>query len=80
MGKHIKLGSLVRARLHVHADQGNHYVAIDDKLPAGLEPLNAALATTETVAAGKVTPEIAARAGGLVVQRAARFAGRVLHR
>jgi len=57
-GKHLKLGSLVRARLHVHADQGNHYVAIDDKLPAGLEPLNAALATTETVAAGKVTPEM----------------------
>jgi hypothetical protein len=57
-GKHLKLGSLVRARLHVHADQGNHYVAIDDKLPAGLEPLNAALATTETVAAGKVTPQM----------------------
>jgi hypothetical protein len=56
-GKHIKLGSLVRVRLHVHAAGANHYVAIDDKLPAGLEPLNAALATTETVAAGKVTAD-----------------------
>jgi uncharacterized protein YfaS (alpha-2-macroglobulin family) len=57
-GKHLKLGSLVRVRLRVKAAAANHYVAIDDKLPAGLEPLNAALATTETVAAGKATPEL----------------------
>jgi len=57
-GKRVKLGSLVRVRLRVTAAAANNYVAIDDKLPAGLEPLNAALATTETVAAGKLTPEL----------------------
>ncbi|MCW5809259.1 MAG: hypothetical protein KIT31_43295, partial [Deltaproteobacteria bacterium] len=58
LDRKIKLGSLVRVRVRVDAAAANHYVAIDDKLPAGLEPLNAALATTETVAAGAVTPQL----------------------
>jgi uncharacterized protein YfaS (alpha-2-macroglobulin family) len=56
--KKVKLGSLVRVRVRVDAAAAQHYVAIDDKLPAGLEPLNAALATTETVAAGTITPQM----------------------
>jgi uncharacterized protein YfaS (alpha-2-macroglobulin family) len=55
-GRPIPLGSLVRVRLAVHADSKQNYVAIDDKLPAGLEPLNAALETTERVAKGTLTP------------------------
>ncbi len=59
-GKKIPLGSLVRVRLRVVAKDAQHYVAIDDKLPAGLEPLNANLATTEKVEAGKLSPELGA--------------------
>ena len=40
----------------VHADGKQNYVAIDDKLPAGLEPLNAALETTERIAKNPLTP------------------------
>jgi alpha-2-macroglobulin len=54
----VPLGQLIRVRLRVHAAEAQNYVAIDDKLPAGLEPLNAGLATTETVAQGKPTPEL----------------------
>lgn len=54
-GKTIPLGSLVRVRLSIRTDGDHHYVAIDDKLPAGLEPLNAALETTEKVSQGKFT-------------------------
>lgn len=49
----LPAGSLVRVRLNIHADSMQHYVAIDDKLPAGLEPLNMNLATTEKVAMGE---------------------------
>jgi alpha-2-macroglobulin len=42
----VRLGSIVRVRIGVVADRETHYCAIDDKLPAGLEPLNATLATT----------------------------------
>ncbi|MCC6994720.1 MAG: hypothetical protein IT370_08935 [Deltaproteobacteria bacterium] len=59
-GKKIPLGALVRVRLRVTGKDKQNYVAIDDKLPAGLEPLNANLATTEQVAAGKLTPEVSA--------------------
>jgi len=55
-GRPIPLGALVRVRLTVHADGKQNYVAIDDKLPAGLEPLNAALETTERVSRGALTP------------------------
>jgi uncharacterized protein YfaS (alpha-2-macroglobulin family) len=55
-GRPIPLGSLVRVRLTVHADGKQNYVALDDKLPAGLEPLNAALETTERVSLGALGP------------------------
>ncbi|MFN3198941.1 MAG: alpha-2-macroglobulin family protein [Bradymonadia bacterium] len=45
-GDVIPLGSVVRVRVEVDADDLTHYVAIDDKLPAGLEPMNAAFATS----------------------------------
>jgi uncharacterized protein YfaS (alpha-2-macroglobulin family) len=51
----IPLGSLVRVRLKVRADGHQNYVAIDDKLPAGLEPMNTSLATTEKVSQGPLT-------------------------
>ena len=50
----IPLGTLVRVRLHVQSPAGRHYVAIDDKLPAGLEPLNMNLATTAKVEMGEL--------------------------
>jgi uncharacterized protein YfaS (alpha-2-macroglobulin family) len=52
-GKTLELGSLVRVRVRVHSADDHNYVAIDDKLPAGLEPLNTSLQTTEKVSAGK---------------------------
>jgi uncharacterized protein YfaS (alpha-2-macroglobulin family) len=52
-GKIIPLGSLVRVRVKVKTSGEHHYVAVDDKLPAGLEPLNASLATTERVSQGQ---------------------------
>ena len=55
-GRPIPLGGLVRVRLAVHADGKQNYVAIDDKLPAGLEPLNAALETTERISKKPLTP------------------------
>jgi uncharacterized protein YfaS (alpha-2-macroglobulin family) len=51
-GRPIPLGSLVRVRVQITNPEHRNYVAIDDKLPAGLEPLNARLETTETVAGG----------------------------
>ncbi|MCP4221688.1 MAG: hypothetical protein GY765_44105, partial [bacterium] len=51
-GKVIPLGSLVRVRVRVKTGSDFHYVAIDDKLPAGLEPLNSSLATTQRVGRG----------------------------
>jgi uncharacterized protein YfaS (alpha-2-macroglobulin family) len=58
-GKPVPLGSLVRVRLAVHSHDKLNYVAVDDKLPAGLEPLNTALATTEKVAQGELTAVLA---------------------
>jgi uncharacterized protein YfaS (alpha-2-macroglobulin family) len=55
-GRTIPLGQLVRVKLSVRAAEAQNYVAIDDKLPAGLEPLNAGLATTGSVAQGKTSP------------------------
>ena len=54
-GKTIPLGSLVRVRVKVKTNNEHHYVAIDDKLPAGLEPLNTSLATTDRVSQGQFT-------------------------
>ena len=54
-GKKIPLGSLVRVKLRIKTNAQHHYVAIDDKLPAGLEPLNTSLKTTENVSQGKLS-------------------------
>jgi uncharacterized protein YfaS (alpha-2-macroglobulin family) len=53
--KAIPLGSVVKVRLSVRNGKDTHYAAIDDKLPAGLEALNAALATTEGIDMGKLS-------------------------
>lgn len=45
----VKLGSRVRVRLTMVAPARRHHVALVDPLPAGLEPLNAALAVTEDI-------------------------------
>ncbi len=54
-GRPIPAGSLVRVRLRVRAAAKQNYVAVEDKLPAGLEPLNANLETTESVSLGPAT-------------------------
>jgi len=54
----IALGDLVRVRLRVTTDEDLNYVAIDDKLPAGLEPLNTSLATTRTLDMGAASTEV----------------------
>ncbi len=43
---HIKAGARVRVRLTMVAPTRRYHVALTDPLPAGLEPLNPALATT----------------------------------
>ena len=58
IGDTIELGSLVVVTLTVNTDDEQNYVAIDDKLPAGLEPLNTDLATTERVDLGTLTPAL----------------------
>lgn len=45
----IPLGALVRVRLQLRTEARRSYVALEDRLPAGLEPLNQSLATTERV-------------------------------
>ncbi|MFC2155411.1 alpha-2-macroglobulin [Acidobacteriota bacterium] len=57
-GKPIPLGSLVRVRVKVKTNSDHHYVAIDDKLPAGLEPLNTGLKTTQRVGQGEFTADM----------------------
>ncbi len=54
----IPLGSLVRVRLTVSTGERHNYVALADKLPAGLEPLNANLETTERVSLGPMNPDL----------------------
>ncbi|NQV72721.1 Ig-like domain-containing protein [bacterium] len=41
-------GDLVRVILRVHSNSERSYVVVDDALPAGLEALNSALATTDS--------------------------------
>lgn len=45
----VKAGSLVRVRLAMVAPARRYHVALVDPLPAGLEPLNPALATTGSI-------------------------------
>jgi hypothetical protein len=42
----VDAGTLVRVRLTLVSDVERHYVALEDPLPAGLEPVNLAFATT----------------------------------
>ncbi|MCL4264455.1 MAG: hypothetical protein KJ069_14620 [Anaerolineae bacterium] len=46
---HIRLGARVRVRLMMVADNRRYHVALVDPLPAGLEPINTALAVSESV-------------------------------
>ena len=46
---HIRAGATVRVRLTMVADAPRTHVALADPLPAGLEPLNPALAVSRTV-------------------------------
>ena len=55
-GKAISIGSVVRVRVSLESKEKRNYVAIDDKLPAGLEPMNTSLATTERLELGEPTP------------------------
>ena len=43
--KEIKAGEVVRVRLYIEAPKALQYVALNDPLPAGLEPVNLRLAT-----------------------------------
>lgn len=62
-GQVIPLGSLVRVRLQVRNESSRHYVAVDDMLPAGFEPLNEKLATTQSIDKGPASElEIKAKA------------------
>jgi uncharacterized protein YfaS (alpha-2-macroglobulin family) len=45
----VRAGSLVRVRLTMVAPGRRYHVALVDPLPAGLEPLNPALATTQSI-------------------------------
>jgi uncharacterized protein YfaS (alpha-2-macroglobulin family) len=56
-GRDVPLGSVVRVLVDVATDEARNYVAISDPLPAGLEPLNTRLDTTEEVVAGRLSPE-----------------------
>lgn len=59
-GKVIPLGSLVKVRLLVNNPKTRHYVAVDDLLPAGFEPLNTALQTTQALDLGPANPQVLA--------------------
>lgn len=48
---HIKAGARVRVRLTMVAVNRRYHVALVDRLPAGLEPINPALAVSESVPA-----------------------------
>jgi hypothetical protein len=44
----LQAGDLVRVTVHLNSPADRNYVVVDDALPAGLEALNAAFATTST--------------------------------
>ncbi|WP_394832405.1 hypothetical protein LVJ94_38430 [Pendulispora rubella] len=52
----VKAGARVRVRLTMVAPSRRYHVALVDPLPAGLEPLNSALAVTESVPADPKAP------------------------
>src|SRR5690606_8118245 len=45
----IRAGALVRVRVKMLAESRRYHVALVDRLPAGLEPLNPALAASRSV-------------------------------
>ncbi len=51
LAANIPAGDVVRVKLHVSAKKYLRYVALDDPLPAGLEPINLNLAISGTYAA-----------------------------
>ena len=51
----LPLGELVLVRLKVKADAKCYYCAVDDRLPAGFEPLNTNLKTTERVGTARLS-------------------------
>ena len=53
---HIKLGSRVRVKLMMVADNRRYHVALVDPLPAGLEAINPALAVSQSVPGGSGEP------------------------
>jgi uncharacterized protein YfaS (alpha-2-macroglobulin family) len=53
----VKLGDVVKVILRIQNDESRNYIAIDDKLPAGFEALNAALANTQTLSSSGLTSE-----------------------
>lgn len=53
----VELGKVIRVRLKVVTEREYNYVAIDDKLPAGMEPMNLNLATTAKASLGEMTKE-----------------------
>ncbi len=48
-----KLGEVVQVTVTVNAPQGGQYVLVEDPLPAGLEPIDTSLATSQQVKAGR---------------------------
>ncbi len=52
---HIKAGAKVRIRLTMVADAARTHVALIDPLPAGLEPVNPALAVSQTTAPEEIS-------------------------
>jgi uncharacterized protein YfaS (alpha-2-macroglobulin family) len=60
----IKAGARVRIKLTMVAQARRYHVALVDPLPAGLEPMNPALAVTGRVPEEKPDEDPAARAGG----------------
>ena len=52
----VPAGALVRVRLMVHVEAGQLYVAVDEPLPAGLEPIDPRLAITGPPRRGVALP------------------------
>lgn len=61
---HVKLGSKVRVRVSMVARSRRYHVALVDPLPAGLEPMNPALAVTGEIPKDPKAEEEAAKTGG----------------
>ena len=76
-GWRIKAGARVRVRLTMVAEARRYHVALVDPLPAGLEPLNPALAVDRRAAAGarRSTPSEAGAPGSAAPADRARGGG-----